>query len=425
MSVLGSVLLDPGCLDEIASTIRSDDFYVPQHRDIYLTLTGMYDAGEQIDLVTFAEKLKEKGIYESSGRKEYLMRLVDVVPTTLNVKYYAEIVEKKSNLRRLLTACDEISALCYGANTESQDVLDVAEQKIYSIAQSRNMREFATAKEVILSTYDRLQRAITDRESVMGRPTGFHTLDKILIGLGNSDLVLVAGRPGMGKTAFALNLARNVAFDSKKDVAIFSLEMSKEQLISRMLSSEALIDSYKLRTGELSDKDWESLAEAAKDISSANLYLDDTSGITVTEMKAKCRRLKNLGLVVIDYLQLMQSPSKKENRVQEVADISRSLKIMAKELNVPVVTLSQLSRAPESRPNKRPMLSDLRESGAIEQDADVVLFLYRDDYYNPDSEKKNIAECIVSKNRHGAMGTAELVWNAEFTRFTALEKGYA
>jgi len=422
MSVLGSVVIDPGCFDEIAAVVRSQDFYIPQNQELFLVLTEMYNASETIDFVTFSEKLKTRGIYNDVGGREYLMRLVDIVPTTLNVKHYAQIVAQKSSLRRLLVACDEIGALCYGGADDATDVIDIAEQKIYAIAQNRNMSEFSTAKEVILRTYDRLSRLVTDKESVMGRPSGFASLDKILIGLNNSDLILVAGRPGMGKTSFALNLARNIAVESKKDVAIFSLEMSKEQLIERMLSSEALLDGYKLRTGELSDEDWKSLAMAAGVLSASHLYLDDTSSITVTEMKAKCRRLKNLGLIVIDYLQLMQSPSRKENRVQEVADISRSLKIMAKELNVPVVCLSQLSRAPESRPSKRPMLSDLRESGAIEQDADIVLFLYREDYYNPETEKKNIAECIVSKNRHGSTGTAEFVWNGQVTRFTSLEK---
>lgn len=422
MSVLGAVLIDPEKLNEVAALLKTEDFYISDNQEIYDALLAMFNLGKTIDIVTVIEELKSRGVYDRVGGKEYLMSLLDLVPTAANVLSYAAIVEEKSNLRKLMVAADEILAMCMDQKDDVKDILDLSEQKIYSILQGRGLKGFATIKEIILAAYDRLQKLASDKDAFLGTPTGFRDLDHFLVGLNNSDLCLIAARPGMGKTSFALNIAQNVAQKKNKAVAIFSLEMSKEQLITRMLSSEAMVDSVKLRTGELDYEDWTRLAAASGVLSAAPIYIDDTSGSSVVEMKAKCRRVKNLGLVVIDYLQLMQGSRRYENRVLEISEITRGLKIMAKELDIPVICLSQLSRGPESRTDKRPMLSDLRESGAIEQDADSVLFLYREDYYNPDTDRRNIAECIIAKNRHGSTGKVELQWLGQFTRFSTQER---
>ncbi|MPM53524.1 Replicative DNA helicase [bioreactor metagenome] len=421
MSVLGALLLDSARLNELVTVLKTDDFYIEDNGAIYDTLLYMYNLGKSIDLITVIDELKARGLYEKVGGKEYLAKLLDLVPTSANILSYAKIVEEKSNLRKLITASDEIVDLCVNQTDDVSNILDLSEQKIFSILQGRNLRSFSTIREVATRTYDDLQK-LSEGGASNTVATGFRDVDRLLSGINRTDLVILAARPGMGKTSFALNIAQNVARNTKKAVAIFSLEMSNEQLVARMLSSEAQIDNIKMRTGELSNDDWVKLGRAAYLLSTCEIYLDDSPGISVLEMKSKCRRLSNLGFVVIDYLQLMQSQRRTENRVQEISEISRSLKIMAKELNVPVLCLSQLSRGPDSRADKRPVLSDLRESGAIEQDADSVLFLYNDEKYNPDTEMRNMAECIVSKNRHGAVGKCDLAWTAQHTRFYTLDK---
>lgn len=422
-SVIGSVLLDPKCISDVFSICRPSDFYVESHKEIIDCLYAMQNSGEEIDIITLIEALKQRGSYDEENGKEYLYRAAENVPTAKNVRKYAEIVSSKALLRNLISASEDIIGMCYEGADEVSHIVDAAEQKIYELTSNRNTREFTTLTQAVLLTLDRLHKLQgEDRDNYMGIKTYFSDLDREIIGLNNSDLIVIAARPGMGKTSFALNIAQNVAIKANKTVAIFSLEMSTEQLAERMLSSEALVDSQKLRTGKLDDSDWEKLAAASGILGQTKILLDDSTDITVSEMKSKLRRVKNLGLVIIDYLQLMGSSAKTANRVQEVSEISRSLKVMAKELNVPVVTLSQLARGPESRTDKRPMLSDLRESGAIEQDADSVWFLYRDDYYNKDSEIKNVCECIIAKNRHGGTGKIELQWIGEFTRFSTQEK---
>ena len=423
-SLLGSVLIDPDSLNEIADIVKSSDFYITEHSQIYLAMHELFLTNSEIDIVTLIDTLVRKGIYDKSGGEDYIRTLSQVVPNALNVKDYARIVKEKSILRSLITACGEISETCYSEQGSTAHILDYAENKIFDIAQGRDTKNFRHIREVIGSVYENLQALSSGSESVMGTMTGFSGLDAVLAGLGKSDLVLVGARPGMGKTSFVLNIGTNVAIQTKKKVAIFSLEMSCEQLVTRVLSSEAMVDSYSLRSGNLKPEDWDKLAEAASRLAGCDILIDDTSGIGVTEMKAKLRRIDNLGMVIIDYLQLMQGDSHKDNRVQEVGDISRGLKIMAKELNVPVVCCAQLSRGPESRTSKKPMLSDLRDSGAIEQDADSVMFLYRDEYYKTDEapveNDGNICEVIIAKNRHGSTGTVKMGWIGRYTKFRSL-----
>ncbi len=422
-SVIGSILIDPGCIGDVFSVCQASDFYVEAHRDIIDCIFSMNNKGEAIDIVTLLSALVENGVYSEETGKDYLYSVAQSVPTAKNVKVYAEIVAQKSVLRGLIQASNDISDICYEQSGDVSHIVDTAEQKIFNITASRNSKEFVTLTSAVVSTLDRLHKMQgEDREEYLGIKTHFSALDNEISGLHNSDLIILAARPGMGKTSFALNIAQNVATKSNKKVAIFSLEMSTEQLAERMLSSEALVNSKNLRTGNLNDSDWDKLADAAGALCRAKILLDDSTDISVSEMKSKLRRIKNLGLVIIDYLQLMGGNSRSGNRVQEVSEISRALKIMAKELNVPVITLSQLARGPESRTDKRPMLSDLRESGSIEQDADSVWFLYRDDYYNKNSENKNLCECIIAKNRHGSTGKVDLQWIGEFTRFTSKEK---
>ena len=348
--------------------------------------------------------------------------MTDAVPDALNIKDYARIVKEKSVLRQLISACSEISEAAYSEQESVVDIIDHAENLIFNIAQGRDTKGFRHIKDVIGDVYGHLHELNTNKEATQGTQTGFSALDRVLAGLGKSDLVLVGARPGMGKTSFALNIATNVAKQTKKTVCIFSLEMSADQLVNRVLSSEALVNSYKLRTGELEPGDWENLARAAGELAGSDILIDDTSGMTVTAMKAKLRRVKNLGMVVIDYLGLMSGDKHTDNRVQEVSEISRSLKIMAKELMVPIVCCAQLSRGPESRTDKKPMLSDLRDSGAIEQDADTVIFLYRSEYYKTDDQGQDtsIAEVIIAKNRHGSTGTVNMGWNGQFTKFVTI-----
>ena len=421
-SVLGSVLIDPNCFNDIAGIITNDDFYIDDHAQIYLAMQDMYLHNRTIDLVTLIDTLVRIGLYENQDRsKDYIRLIAEVVPSAANVRDYARIVKEKSILRQLIAACDEINSAAYSEQEEVKHILDMAEQKIFAIAQGNETKGFVHIRDILLSVYDRLHTLETNPEEIMGAPTGFSGLDRILVGLGKGDLVLVGARPGMGKTSFAMNIAVSIAEKTKKAVCVFSLEMSNEQLVSRMLSSEAMVDSNKLRTGNL-DGEWEKLAHAAAKLSDCDIRIDDTTGITVTGMKAKLRRVKNLGLVVIDDLQLMQSDRRIDNRVQEVAEISRNLKLLAKELGVPVITCAQLSRGPESRTDKRPMLSDLRDSGAIEQDADIVMFLYRDEYYkDKDSAELNTAEVIIAKNRHGSTGKVDMGWFGQYTKFTTID----
>jgi len=424
-SVLGAILLDKEVLSSVTEIISSQDFYREDHREIFEAIMDLYEKGEPIDLITVAEQLKVRGSLEAVGGLEYLTNLASLVPTTANAKHYAKIVEEKSILRRLIKASNEIINMGYEAAEEVSYVLDKAEKSIFDVLQKRNTQGFALIKDVLIDTFNRLEELYNNKGYITGIPTGFVDLDYKTAGLQNSDLILIAARPAMGKTSFVLNIAQYAAIHEKVPVAIFSLEMSKEQLVNRMLCCEAMVDSQKMRTGKLEDSDWQKVARALGPLSEAPIYIDDTPGLSVAEIRAKCRRLKlekNLGLVVIDYLQLMQGRGKSESRQQEISEISRSLKILAKEINVPVLTLSQLSRAPELRSDHRPILSDLRESGAIEQDADIVMFLYRDDYYNPDTEKKNIAEVIIAKHRNGSTGTVELAWLGQYTKFANLEK---
>ncbi len=424
-AVLGCMLLDSDVIPTITELIRSEDFYRDDHREICEAILDLTEKAGPVDIITVSEQLQLRGTLDAIGGLEYLTNITDAVPTTANARHYAKIVEEKSLLRKLIKASSDIAGMSYDASEEAAFVLDRAEKSIFDILEKRSTQGFTHIKDVLLDTFNRLEELYNSKSFVTGVPTGFTDLDFKTAGLQNSDLILIAARPGMGKTAMGLNIAQYAAVQRHVPVAIFNLEMSKDQLVNRMLSSEVMVDSQRMRTGKLEDDDWNKVAQALAPLSEAPIYIDDTPGVSVMDIRAKCRRLKlekNLGLVVIDYLQLMQGRGRVESRQQEVSEISRSLKILAKELQVPVVTLSQLSRGPESRTDHRPMLSDLRESGAIEQDADIVMFLYRDDYYNPDTEKKNVAEVIIAKHRNGSTGTVELRWFGEYTKFANLKK---
>jgi replicative DNA helicase len=422
-SLLGSVLIDPQSLNEVVEIITADDFYLTEHTQIFTAMRELFLVNKEIDVVTLIDTLVTKGIYDKSGGEDYIRTLYQAVPNSLNVKDYATIVKQKSLLRKLIDACSDISEKAYSEEGDAGQLVDFAESTIFDIAQGRDTKSFRHIRDVIRNVYENLHTMATEGESAQGTKTGFSGIDNVLAGMGNSDLILVGARPGMGKTSFALNIGTNVALQTGKTVCMFSLEMSAEQLVTRVISSEAMIDSYALRTGKLDPKQWEDIAAATTRLSGCDILIDDTSGITVTGMKGKLRRIKNLGLVIIDYLQLMQSDRRNDgNRVQEVADISRALKIMAKELNVPIICCAQLSRGPESRTDKRPMLSDLRDSGAIEQDADTVIFLYRDEYYVTDKndEESSVAEIIIAKNRHGSTGTVKVGWIGRYTKFRSI-----
>ena len=422
-AVIGSMLIDSRCIPDLLEMLRPEDFYLQQNRDIFNTIYTMFSFSQRIDPVTVEDQMKQSGVYDGATTHDYLLDIINVTPTAANARQYAQIVSEKSLLRQLGQAAIDITGLVTEQVGEPQSIMDAAEQKIYAIRNGRSNQELEHIGTILLSVYEQLvERAHSDSD-IPGLSTGLRDLDDKIKGLNKSDLLLIAARPGMGKTSMALNIAQAVAKKSGKAVVIFSLEMSKTQLASRMLSNESFIDSQLLLTGKLSEEEWGKLGTAAFALSKTDIRVDDNPSITVTEMHAKCRRVDNLGLVIVDYLQLMTSATGKvtENRVTAVGEISRSLKIMAKELNVPVICLSQLSRANESRSDKRPMLSDLRESGAIEQDADEVLFLYRDDYYNKESEEPNVAECIVAKNRHGETGTVKLQWLPQFTTFSDRE----
>ena len=430
-AVLGSIIIDPKCLNDVATSIKAEYFYIPQHREIYATLAEMYELSQTIDFISLLEKLKRDGVYDEAGGKAYLTQLVQTVPSAANVLTYVAIVRERYTARSLMTAAQDIIKDINDNTLDSSRLLDSAEQRIYEIRQGREVTGLTHIKSVIENeTYDRLSKMADPetRADYVGIPCGIGELDRMITGLNKSDLIILGARPGMGKTSFALNIVRNVAVNTGRTVCFFSLEMTRDQLAQRMLSSEAGIKSEKLRTGELDEDEWTRLAQAGDALSKADIYFDETSSITVPEMKAKLRRMKKVDLVVIDYLGLMHSARQIDNRVQEISEITRNLKIMAKELKVPVIACAQLSRGTEAKgKSHKPALSDLRDSGSIEQDADIVLFLYRDAYY--DSEKSDDedlsdqtkSECIVAKNRHGEIGTIPLHWDGQFTRFTSVD----
>ncbi|HWR61726.1 MAG TPA: replicative DNA helicase [Clostridia bacterium] len=424
-SVLGAMLLDKEAISTATETISGEDFYREAHKEIFEAIVDIYNRSEPVDLITLTEKLKTRKTLDAVGGITFLTNLMDAVPTTHNVKYYAKIIEEKSLLRRLIKTSNEIISKSYQAAEDIGEIIDDAEKGIFNISLNRSTQGFTHVKNILNVNFDKIEELYLNKGRITGVSTGFADLDEKLSGLQKSDLVLVAARPSMGKSSFMMNIVQHAAVRDKVTTAIFSLEMSKEQLTQRLLCAEALIDAHRLRIGDINEDEWVKLARAMGPLSESPIFIDDTPAISITEMRAKCRRLKlehNLGLIVIDYLQLMQGKGSSESRQQEISEISRSLKALAREINVPVVALSQLSRAPEMRADHRPILSDLRESGAIEQDADVVMFLYRDEYYHPDSEKKNIGEIIIAKQRNGPTGTVELVWLGQFTKFVNKEK---
>ena len=425
-AVIGSMLIDPRCVPEVLEKLKADEFYLPLNRDIYETIYAMFSYSQAVDPVTVLDQMKVRGVWQDNC-EEYLAEIMRVTPTAANVLEYAAIVRDRALLRRLGEAADEINKMVYEGSGEAEAMLEAAERRVYALRQGRNVGGLIPVSSVVQTVFDNLSEAANSGNAIPGLSTGLTDLDRVTLGLNRSELVLIAARPGMGKTSIALNMALHAALNERQTVAIFSLEMSREQLVTRLLSRAALVPSQNLLTGQLSDQQWRDITSAAQALSATDIRIDDNPSLTVSDMNAQCRRVPKLGLVVIDYLQLMQSAGSghtwsNESRTQAVSDISRMLKIMAKELNVPVICLSQLSRANESRQDKRPMLSDLRESGAIEQDADVVIGLYRDGYYNKESENPNLAEAIILKNRKGQTGTVELLWLPEYTSFSMLEK---
>lgn len=419
-SILGSIILDKDAIITVAETINPSDFYKEAHKIIYESMLSLNSNNEPIDLITLIEELRKEGHLDNIGGISYLTSLSTIVPTTSNVKYYANIVKEKSVMRQLIKASNEIINLGYDASTDVQEILNKAEKSIFDISQEKSGDDIQPINAVLQDTFDMIEKLCTEKKEVTGITTGFKDLNKKINGLQRTDLILLAARPAMGKTAFSLNLVQNAALKGDASVAVFSLEMSKEQLVQRMLSAQSNVELSKIKTGTLGESDWPRIIDGMAVLSEAKIFIDDTPGIKISEIRSKCRRLKmekGLDLILIDYLQLMEGEGKNENRQQEIAKISRSLKILAKELDCPVVALSQLSRSPELRKDHRPILSDLRESGSIEQDADIVMFLYRDEYYHDDSEKKNIGEVIVAKNRHGETGNVELVWFGQVQKF--------
>ncbi len=426
-SVIGAMLMDKDAIMTASERISGNDFYQTVYGVVFDAMVELFNEGKPVDLVTVLERLKEKDIPPEVASVEFVREMMTAVPTSANVKYYADIVAEKAVMRKLIKLNDEISNICYAGREPLEAVLETTEKAVFDLVQNRSNNEYTPIRDVVLGALEKIEKASKSNGVVTGIPTGFIDLDYKLSGLQPSDLVLVAARPSMGKTAFVLNIAQHVAFKKEKGVAIFSLEMSKEQLVNRLFALESQVDSQVLRTGNLKDSDWEKLIEGAGIIGKSNLIIDDTPGISVSELRSRCRKYKlehNIELIIIDYLQLMSGSvgRRAESRQQEISEISRSLKALARELHVPVVALSQLSRAVESRPDKRPMLSDLRESGAIEQDADVVMFIYRDEYYNKDSEYKKQAEIIIAKQRNGPVGTVHLAWLADYTKFANLSR---
>ena len=426
-SVLGGILIDSNSIAVVSEKVKESDFYFEHNRNIFAVMQDLFNSNQPIDIVTVSDLLTRKGLLDKIGGVSYLSSIASAVPTTANITQYAEIVSQKATLRKLVDAGSVIMNLGYDAPDGVDSAVVQAEKAIFDITQNNDSNGVVHIREVLGDSFKMMQEMADKKGKVSGVPTGFGYLDQMTSGLQKSDLVLIAARPAMGKTSFALNIAQNAAIRNGITTAIFNLEMSREQLANRIICGEAMVSGNKLKEGSLDAEDWIRIGENLAQIEKAPLYIDDSSSVTVSQIRAKCRRLKqrhNLGLVVIDYLQLMQGDGRDENRQNVVADISRSLKILAKELNIPIITLSQLSRGPESRSDKRPMLSDLRESGAIEQDADIVIFLYRDEYYNPASTEQNIAECIIAKHRNGETGTIKLWWDGAHTRFMHLEKQY-
>ncbi len=432
-ALLGSIIVNPDSFDKIGGMISADDFYLEDHKHIFNAFVKMYSQSKTIDVVTLVNALVEEGTRDEAGGIQYITLLAESVPSVANIKDYAKIVKDKSILRHLIGVCEEINEDAY-SESDVRTIVDSAEQKIFDISHNNDTKEFRHIRDVLQNVYKDIETLSESKGAVSGSKTGFSGLDRMLIQMGKGDLVIVGARPGMGKTSFALNIATNVAKTTKKAVAIFSLEMSAEQLVTRIISSEALVDSHNLRTGQLKPEDWDNIADVISSLSGCDIYIDDTSAITTTEMKAKLRRLHNLGLVVVDYIGLMQTTANTDNRAQQVGEISRNLKIMAKDFGIPIVCCAQLNRGTESRPGagKRPTLADLRDSGSIEQDADIVLFLYRDEYYKDISgvqsedaaESANTAEVIVAKNRHGSVGNVKMGWIGQFTKFRTLEDDY-
>ncbi|MBO4976902.1 MAG: replicative DNA helicase [Lachnospiraceae bacterium] len=424
-SVIGSMLMDREAIVVASELISGDDFYNKQYGTLFETMVELNDQGSPVDIVTLQNRLREKEVPPEVSSLEFIGELIRAVPTSANIKYYANIVAEKSTLRKLIRLNEEIANTCYAGKESLEFILEDTEKRVFQLVQKRNTGDFVPIRQVVMNAMDKIESASRNKGAVTGIPTGFIDLDYRTAGMQPSDLILIAARPSMGKTAFVLNIAQHVAFKQNKTVAIFSLEMSKEQLVNRMFSLESRVDAQHLRTGQLNDQEWEKLIESAGVIGRSNLIIDDTPGISISELRSKCRKFKlehNLSMIIIDYLQLMTGSGRSDSRQQEISDISRSLKAVARELSVPVLALSQLSRAVEQRPDHRPMLSDLRESGAIEQDADVVMFIYRDDYYNHDTEKKDVAEIIIAKQRNGPIGTVELAWLPMYTKFANLQK---
>lgn len=424
-SVIGSMIMDKDAILAASELITGEDFYQPRYGVLFDAMIELFNEGKPSDLITLQNKLKEKDVPPELCSLEFIRDLITSVPTSANVRYYANIVKEKSTLRQLIKVTEGITNECYLDKEKVETVLEETEKKIFDILQKRNTGNFVSIKDIVFHSLESIEAAAKNKGSVTGVSTGFYDLDYKTAGLQPSDLILIAARPSMGKTAFVLNIAEHVALRSNVTTAIFSLEMSKDQLVKRIMSMHSKVDSQSIRSGDLSDEDWLKLVESARTIGNSNLIIDDTSSISIGELRSKCRKYKlehNLGLVIIDYLQLMSGSKKSESRQQEISEISRSLKALAREISAPVVALSQLSRAVEQRPDKRPMLSDLRESGAIEQDADVVMFIYRDDYYNHDSEEAGVSEIIIGKQRNGPTGTIKLAWLSQFTKFANLER---
>jgi len=425
-AVLGSMLADKDATVKAIEILKPDDFYRDDHKEIYSAMLELYGIGEPIDFLTVRSNLEQRGTLEKVGSDMYLSTLIDSVPSTSNIESYVKIVEEKAVLRSLIKAANDILAMGYASTEEVNTIIEKTEKKIFDVLQNRNSKGYSSIKDILVDTFDNIEKLYKKKSKVSGIESGFNDLDLKTSGLNPSELILVAARPAMGKSAFVLNIAHHVAMNGKVPVMIFSLEMSKEQMVNRILCSEAEVDSMKVRTGDLDSEDWVKLGTASGNLAEAPIYIDDTPGLSSAELRAKCRKAKlekDIGLVIVDYLQLMESKGKSESRQNEISEISRGLKLLSKEINIPVIALSQLSRAPEARPDHRPILSDLRESGSIEQDADIVMFLYRDDYYNPDTEKKNVAEVIIAKNRSGSTGTVELAWIGKYTKFANLYRG--
>lgn len=425
-AVLGSMLVDKDAVISAVELLKPDDFYREDNKEIYAAMFELYSLGKHIDMITLKDQLTLRGTIEKVGGTEYIATLIDNVPTTSNIESYVKIVEEKSISRKLIKAANNILKLGYAQTEEVDALVEKAEKDIFDIMQGRNSKRYSSIKEILVTTFDQIEEMFQNKNKISGLETGFVDLDAKISGLNKSDLLIVAARPAMGKSAFVLNIATFVALHLKVPTMVFSLEMSKEQMVNRILCSESEVDSMKVKNADLNSEEWLKLGEASGKLSEMPLYIDDTPGLSSAELRAKCRKAKlekNIGLVIIDYLQLMESKNKSSSRQQEISEISRSLKILAKELSVPVIALSQLSRATESRTDHRPMLSDLRESGAIEQDADIVMFLHREDYYNADTDKKNVAEVIIAKNRSGSTGTVELAWLGQYTKFANLYRG--